>query len=195
LHQWLEKNGPAANGAPVYLSYFGTGDPRFYGINTLLLPGYFDVDSPQTFFLQAGVYWVSASMLQGVYSRFHRPWTPANETLYGQVQAEINRWNSTSNDPVARKNLQPALYGPVQAEMSRWIFTSTDDPVMRKNLLQETAANYWAACIKIYEHLRAARLCAYLRHRAPDDEVGYSILIYRLSDDEVQRALRGALRE
>ena len=166
LHQWLEKNVPAASGTPVYLSYFGTGDPKFYGIDALLLPGYFDVAPPQTFPLQHGVYCLSATMLQGVYSRFHRPWTPANETLYRQVRAETNRWNSASNDPVARKHL-----------------------------LQEHGANDWAACIQIYGDLRLARLCAYLRHRTPDDEVGYSILIYRLSDQEVQQALGGALPE
>jgi len=162
LRQWLEKNVPAASGTPVYLSYFGTGDPRFYGINALLLPCIFDVGSPQTFPLQGGVYCLSASMLQGVYLRFHPPWTPADETWYGQVQAEINRWDSTANDPSARARL-----------------------------LQEKGVDYWATCIKNYGDLRLARLCAYLRRRAPDDEVGYSILIYRLSDADVQRALSG----
>jgi len=42
-----------------------------------------------------------------------------------------------------------------------------------------------------FEQLRLARLCAYLRHREPDDQVGYSILIYRLSDRQVQQALLG----
>ena len=35
------------------------------------------------------------------------------------------------------------------------------------------------------------RLCAYLRQREPDDEVGYSILIYHLSDAQVREALEG----
>jgi hypothetical protein len=86
--------------------------------------------------------------------------------LYGQVQAEINRWNSTANDPAARARL-----------------------------LQEKGGNYWTACIKTYGGLRLARLCAYLRHRTPDDNIGYSILIYRLSDEEVQRALGGTSPE
>jgi hypothetical protein len=162
LHQWLVKNVPVASNTPVYLSYFGTGDPKFYGINALSLPGFFDLDAPQTFPLQAGVYCVSASMLQGVYSRFHLPWTPANETLHEQLRAEINRWNSTANDSIARQQL-----------------------------LQEFPANYWAACLKMSGDLRLARLCAYLRHRPPDDEVGYSILVFRLSGKEVQQALGG----
>jgi len=41
------------------------------------------------------------------------------------------------------------------------------------------------------EQLRFARLMAYLRHREPDDQVGWSILIHRLSDAEVQAALDG----
>jgi hypothetical protein len=166
LHQWLEKNVRTGNGTPVYLSYFGTGDPQFYGINALLLPGYFDVAPTQTFPLQDGIYCISATMLQGVYSRFHRPWTAANEMLYGQAQAEINRWSSTAYDPNARNHL-----------------------------LQEKGADYWDGCIKIYGDLRFARLCAYLRHRAPDDDVGYSILIYRLSNEELRRALGGTSPE
>jgi hypothetical protein len=163
LRQWLEKNAPAADGTPVYLSYFGTGDPKFYGINARLLPGFFDMDTPQTFPLQGGIYCLSATMLQNVYSRFHPPWTPDNETLYDQAQAEINRWNATASDSAARQRL-----------------------------LQEEGADYWTNAIKIYGDLRLARLCAYLRHRTPDDEVGYSILIYRLSDEEVRQALDGA---
>jgi hypothetical protein len=166
LRQWLEKNVPTATGTPVYLSYFGTGDPKFYGIHAFALPGYLVMDSPQTFPLQEGVYCISATMLQGVYSRFHQPWTPANETLYCRMQAEINRWNSTSNDPAGRKHL-----------------------------LQEQGSENWVAYIKIYGDLRLARLCAYLRHRAPDDEVGYSILIYRLTNEEVRQALCGASPE
>jgi len=165
LRQWLEKNVSASSGTPVYLSYFGTGDPKFYGIDALLLPCFFDVHSPQIFPLHSGVYCLSATMLQGVYSHFPPPWTPANETLYGKVQAEINRWNSTANDPVARRHL-----------------------------LQEKGkgADYWTDCVKMNGDLRLARVCAYLRRRSPDDEVGYSILIYRLSDEDVRRALGGA---
>jgi hypothetical protein len=166
LQKWLEKNVPEPGTTSVYLSYFGTGDPKFYGIEARLLPGFFDPESSQKFPLQEGVYCVSATMLQGVYSRFHPPWTSANETLYRQVQAETKRWNAAATDPVARQNL-----------------------------LQENGADYWAACLKSSGDLRLARLCAYLRHRVPDDEVGYSILIYRLSDQEVQRALSGTSPE
>ena len=41
------------------------------------------------------------------------------------------------------------------------------------------------------ESQRIARLCAYLRHRDPDDNVGHSILIYRLNAEEIRRAQYG----
>ena len=34
-----------------------------------------------------------------------------------------------------------------------------------------------------------SKVASYLRQREPDDEIGYSILVYRLTDDEVARAL------
>lgn len=44
---------------------------------------------------------------------------------------------------------------------------------------------------RFYSELRFARLCAALRHRAPQGAPGYSILVFDLSDDEVARALSG----
>jgi hypothetical protein len=43
--------------------------------------------------------------------------------------------------------------------------------------------------------LKAHRLATYLRHRDPDDHVGYSILIYRLSAAELDSALNGSPAE
>ncbi len=46
----------------------------------------------------------------------------------------------------------------------------------------------------VYEPLRFARLCQYLRARQPDGTAGYSILIYRLSPEELTAALDGDAR-
>jgi tetratricopeptide (TPR) repeat protein len=48
------------------------------------------------------------------------------------------------------------------------------------------------ADVELFHKLRFARLCAFLRQRMPDDGVEHTILIYRLSDDDVREALRGA---
>ena len=45
--------------------------------------------------------------------------------------------------------------------------------------------------MKKLEELQVARLCAYLRHQAPMAQVGYSIFVFDLSNEELNRALYG----
>jgi hypothetical protein len=45
--------------------------------------------------------------------------------------------------------------------------------------------------IQLLDALRFCRLCAWLRLREPADRVGYSILIYQLTDEDIRRALFG----
>jgi hypothetical protein len=40
-----------------------------------------------------------------------------------------------------------------------------------------------------FDDMRLARLVQYLRGREPDDQIGYSILVYRLTDDQVRDAV------
>lgn len=47
----------------------------------------------------------------------------------------------------------------------------------------------------ILDRLRFARLCHYLRVRQPDAMIGYSILVYRLSAEEIQLATQGTIGE
>ena len=39
--------------------------------------------------------------------------------------------------------------------------------------------------------MRFSRLCAYLRHREPVARIGYSIFVFDMTSDEVDRALHG----
>lgn len=48
-----------------------------------------------------------------------------------------------------------------------------------------------AANRRLLDRLRAARLMAWLRQREPAHRIGYSILVYELSDDDVRQALDG----
>jgi len=45
--------------------------------------------------------------------------------------------------------------------------------------------------IREFERLRFERLCAYLRHRSPIAQVGYSIFVFDLNDQEINRAIYG----
>ena len=45
--------------------------------------------------------------------------------------------------------------------------------------------------LSAHEYLRFRRLTTFLRQRDPDDNIGYSILVYHISADELSRALDG----
>jgi len=154
LGKWLDRNAPTASDTRLYLSYFGTGDPEYYGIKSLKLPSRFLADSSLPVPLQAGIYCISATSLQGAL------WTKVEQDLYPKVEAEVARWDATWGHPEARKSL-----------------------------VRQQGAPYWVRYLKVFELLQFERLCHYLGQREPDDEVGYSILIYRLSDNDIQAAL------
>ena len=45
--------------------------------------------------------------------------------------------------------------------------------------------------LSAFAEYRFARLTAYLRQREPDDEIGYSILVFKLTDADIAQALDG----
>jgi len=164
LRDWLAKKSSSLGpDESLYLSYLGTASPDYYGIHARRLPGEFDFDPSPAFPLRAGIYCISATMLQTP-PMAPGPWSSAAETTYEQVRGEARQWDSTARDPAARQRL-----------------------------LQERGADFWNQSIQVYLGLRFSRLCAYLRLRAPDAEAGYSILIYRLSNDDIARALNESL--
>jgi hypothetical protein len=165
LKTWLVEEGLDRSDTvtPVYLSYFGTGDPSYYKIAAQRLPGYPDMGAAmQAGPLRGGVYCVSATTLQCVYSPFPGHWAAPYEQLYRQVLSNLSIWDQTQSDPQSRQRL-----------------------------LNEKGEQFWNNQIAFFLQLRFARLCASLRQQEPDAEAGYSILIYRLSDQEVEQALFG----
>ena len=82
----------AGAGLPVYLSYFGVARPDYYQIHAQLLPGKgLPAPSrlPQT--LGPGLYCVSATMLEQVYSRPRGRWNATYEELYQQGRTLLTR--------------------------------------------------------------------------------------------------------
>jgi dolichyl-phosphate-mannose-protein mannosyltransferase len=159
LKAWLDRNGLPRADTRVYLSYFGTGRPEHYGIDSIRLPGFYDNWRPPHawYELAGGVYCVSASMVQSVFNMFPGPWAAPYEESY-RTGINALREIAREADPAERARQAAAVPGDVLYQL---------------------------------EQLRFARLMAYLRHREPDDQVGYSILIHRLSDAEVRAALDG----
>jgi hypothetical protein len=163
LKGWLDRN--AARGEDVYLAYFGTGEPRYYGLKVKRLAyiNGFHEDEPYIA-LGPGIYCVSASMLEQVYSTVRGPWTHELEKEYQFLRAYEPAFKIYESDPSARPQLD-----------------------------RELPPEKWKASRDRFLHLRFARLCYYLRVRKPDAEVGYSIFIYRLSGSEVVAATGGSL--
>ena len=167
LKRWLDQQGLSGQAKiPVYFSYFGTGSPEYYGIEAIILPSFFPRAMNERAPLTGGVYCISASMLQSLYLYARGRWGLYYEEPYREVLADIERFNRTSSDSEARLRL-----------------------------VREKGEDFWKKRFREYSQLRAARLMAYLRQREPDDQIGYSILIYRLSDRDIQNALDGPLAE
>lgn len=155
LGRWLDHN-PSANGeSKTYFSYFGTGDPEYYGIKALRLPDRFRMDKAPTFSLQPGTYCISATYLHEF-----TPLSPIQNNLYLQTLPEIEKWTATVGNPEARDVL-----------------------------IKQQSPGYWESLLKTHRQLQFIRLLEYLRHRDPDAEVGYSILIFHLSERDLGKAL------
>jgi hypothetical protein len=166
LKSWLDDHHPSTNPKPVYLAYFGVADPKSYGIEAKRLPENHS-GGDQTFGqLSSGTYCVSATALQSVYAREIGPWCQGYEQQYQTTLADVHRYRATASDSSARVAL-----------------------------IVNDGASAWARRIRTFERLRFERLCAFLRHRSPDAQIGYSIFVFEVSDPEVNRALYGRPRE
>ncbi len=93
LKAWLD-NDPQASADPqhVFLSYFGTARPDYYDIQAQPLLSYGTLDWGPTSIKPStgGVYCISATMLQSVYSFYPGRWNAAYERTYQKVLAEID---------------------------------------------------------------------------------------------------------
>jgi hypothetical protein len=163
VKRWIDAHPSEPAGEPIYLSYFGSVAPTKYGITATHLPSYFDWKRPhRPERLRGGTYFISATMLQGTYLYSAGPWTRQHEAEYQEM----------------RQNLE--IYDAAVA-----------DPAKLRALLAEKGDEFWVKMFGRFEDFRLGRLSAWLRKLEPSDNVGYSILIYHLSDEDVSLALSG----
>jgi len=171
LAEWMQENGlddETKRKRRVYLSYFGSSPPNHYGVNATLLPCYFAREQLEPARQQAyevrlspGVYIISATMLQSVYNPAAGPWRQDYEQEYQRLKNVIESILSIND----------------QAERNRVIREYGD-----QKLVQEAS---------IYEALRLGRLCAYLRRHEPDHQINGGLLVYVLTQAELNAALLG----
>jgi hypothetical protein len=194
---------------PAYLAYFGVGRPAYYGINAHHLGGFPAVDwklfppfvpligksnaailtflrehpefDPDLIFriedrnatgvalthrssahrLGAGHYVISASMLQPIYC--------------GNVDGF---WNASLEQAYQqlRRAVQPFL---------------SDDREAKIRAMPTRSIPEWVSLFDDYYNFRLARLATFLRTREPDDMINFSVLVYRLTEADLARALDG----
>jgi hypothetical protein len=165
LKTWLDQHRQP--GEKVFLSYFGTGEPAYYGIEAVALPRLHDFHTRRPWHrLEPGLYAISATMLQHVYSPIRGPWTLTQEKRFQELRAQ-----------------EPAMLelpGPL-------------DPAGPK--IEGVDPAQWNYSWDLYEQLRFARLCHYLRARRPDAMIGYSILVFRLDRTAIDAAVHGSVRD
>jgi hypothetical protein len=209
VRRYIETKRPTP---PIYLSYFGFANPVYHGVpaihtysvtgayrtpplQTLNLPADrsrtfledflrrepdYDAENvatasrddglvavvvkkPAALRLTGGTYFISATLLQPVSQPGRGAFGPWNERLEKRYQA-------------VREFMAPLL---------------SDDPVERRKALRQFPLDQWYSAIDDYEFLRFHRLAAFLRQREPDDNVGFSILVFNLTEDDLVRALDG----
>lgn len=160
LKAWIDQHPSVVHGRPIYLSYFGSADPRWYGINAEALPENHSAGNMTFAPLRAGVFCISATTLQSVYAPEIGPWSRAYEQQYQVALANLES-SATGSNPSAGIEL----------------------------ISNKSAASTMTT--RIFERLRFERLCAYLRHRPPQAEVGHSIFIFDLTEKEIDQALFG----
>ncbi len=88
LARWIERNRRPEE--PIYLSYFGSDSPAYRLPEATLLSPYYDHYRPRTWVsLQPGLYCISATLLQDVYSPFRGPWTAGKEKAYHSARQRL----------------------------------------------------------------------------------------------------------
>jgi hypothetical protein len=121
------------------------------------------VKKPEALRLASGTYFISATLLQPITEPGRGAFGPWNARLEQRYQ-------------ILRQQVAPLL---------------SDDLTERNAALARLPAENWIESINAHEYLRFRRLAAFLRQREPDDSVGYSILVYHITADDLSRALDG----
>ena len=148
-------------GTRVYFSYFGTADPGYYGIRAMALPSFIRARGED----DPATY--AQTLGAGTYC--------VSVTQLAGLYQDWGRYTAQ-----LEKGYQQAkgVY-PIRAQLLADPRVTGRTRAMLEDLPQQ------------FRYYECARLFAYLRSRKPDDQVGYSINVYRLSGAEFERAMNG----
>lgn len=144
----------------IYISYFGSTDLTGYGLSQKRLLCCFEQNTPEVFPLKEGVYFISATMLQMVYYPEFAIWNEKNENMLIEHQKSFRR-----------------------------LYKSLKDKKSYNEMIKEKPAGFWIVRYRNYEVLRFAKIAYFLRHEKPDYMIGNSILVYQLTNSDIQNII------
>lgn len=199
VKQYLDRH---AQSGRFYLSYYGAGDPATYGIEARYLPstpGLFMGD-------RAALRWEPLPATDPAVAAQTPPATgyevvgvdltpPAPRRLLIKTREALQLTPGTYLISATMlqtpwderaENTYQRLRGVVEP------FVQSDLDTRRANIVR-VGAERWQEALQSWEIARFARLTAFLRQREPDANIGYSILVYRLTAEDVTKALNGTL--
>ncbi|MES2692597.1 MAG: hypothetical protein V4773_03920 [Verrucomicrobiota bacterium] len=193
-----------------YLAYFGVGKPSHYGIASQYIGGEIALEekvlAPPITTHKFG----NRQELQGFLSA-HPQFDP--ELVFdlsdGQSVALLQRSSAHRIGQgiyvISATMLQPLFHGKFQdfsAAKNEEYYRNlqqvllpffSDDRAAKVSAISAYPIDVWKSAFQDYYDYRLARLTAFLRSREPDDFINHSVLVYRLSDDDVRRALGAPL--
>jgi hypothetical protein len=161
LRRWLDNHRDSSLSDATYFSYFGVSSPQLYGIPATSLASYPRRSPPA----------VPEPLRPGTYC--------VSATMLQNVYTDYRgRWT-------------PRYEVSYQELVSKVREFQTANSNERRQLIVRNGEEFWNHAFSLYEQARFARLCSFLRQREPDEQVNYSILIYRLNAANVAAALDG----
>ena len=209
VRAYIETRRPAS---PVYLSYFGFASPVYYRVPAVYaysVPGRYRSPPIQTFVL-------STDNADAVLYDFLRSHSEYDDRVVGRARQgdqtlavlvkKAAALRLTSGTYLVSASLLQPITRPQRGAFGHWNQRLekqyqlavqlakpilSDDPAERSAALAQMSPENWTEAIDTFEYLRFHRLAAFLRHRKPDDNIGYSILVYHLDQSDLVQALEG----
>lgn len=164
VDEWLLKNNTGPNREEATLSYFGRSSPDYLKMDVRYWQsrGLFQRQSYTIQPLKPGLFIISATLLEGMYSPTYYPWTQQFESNYVYLLDEVEKLTTAATD------LESAI-----------AFINQEPDGARK----------WFNKLSHFEDYRAWRLRIYLLEREPDVVLGNTMFIYRLTDEDIREML------
>jgi hypothetical protein len=163
LKDWLRGHHLEDGTTPVYLLYFGTARPEYYRIKAMQLPGFID--------RAPGGRESIEPLKPGYYCLSATHYQGVYLAAYGGWTADYEQGYETQAAIISRLRAPPG----------------------GANALGNLSQQDLQSVVYQYPRLRVARLCAWLRWRdqPPEALIGNTILVFKLSADDLRSALEG----